>query len=84
MFRVYFSSRAKRSLDDVTDARIDEVLKMLVTDPVPAKSYDVKKLQGMHDAFRIRIGDVRIVYTIIWKSSTILVSRIEKRGNAYD
>ncbi len=49
-----------------------------------AKTFDVKKLEGLKDTFRIRLGKIRIVYTIIWKDKVILVSRIEKRGTAYD
>ncbi|MBS3054036.1 MAG: type II toxin-antitoxin system RelE/ParE family toxin [Candidatus Aenigmarchaeota archaeon] len=67
----------------MADARIDEILKTLIIDPVPAKSCDVKKLQGMQNTFRIRIGGVRIVYAIVWKSKTILVSRIERGGGMH-
>ncbi|MBI2971617.1 MAG: type II toxin-antitoxin system RelE/ParE family toxin [Candidatus Aenigmarchaeota archaeon] len=64
--------------------KIREILEYLKLDPVPAKVYDLKKLEGSKDSFRIRIGKMRILYTIIWKDKVILVSRIEKRGTVYD
>lgn len=84
MFRIEFSSKAKKEFDQLKDERIEEVLKVLVFDPVPAKRYDVKKLKGIKDTFRIRVGKFRVVYTIIWKDGTILVSRISFRESAYD
>ena len=84
MFAVELSRRAKKEFDAIYDKRIEEVLKYLEFDPVPAKRYDAKKLEGLKDTFRIRIGKIRIVYTIIWKDKIILVSRVEKRGTAYD
>ena len=84
MFAVELSRRAKKELDSINDTRVEDVLKYLVLDPVPAKNYDVRKLEGQKDTFRIRIGKIRIMYTIIWKDKVILVSRIEKRGTVYD
>lgn len=84
MFFVELSRRAEKELDEINGERIKEVLRHLEFDPVPAKFYDVRKLEGIKDSFRIRVGKIRILYTIIWKDKIILVSRIEKRGTAYD
>ncbi len=84
MFVVELSRRARKELDFIDDERIKEVLEHLKLDPVPAKFYDVRKLEGVKDSFRIRIGKIRILYTILWKDKVILVSRIKKRGTAYD
>ena len=82
MFIVELSRRAKKEFDEISDKRIAEALKILELDPVPAKLYDIRKLEGLKNTFRIRIGKIRIVYTIVWKDKVILVSRIEKRGMA--
>lgn len=84
MFRIEFSSKAKKSFDHLHDEKITEALKVLTLDPVPAERYDVKKLVGMKDAFRIRIGDTRIVYVVIWKDKVVLVSRIGSRESVYN
>jgi len=84
MFSVELSRRARKELDFLDDAKIREVLEYLKLDPVPAKIYDVRKMEGSNNSFRIRVGKIRILYTIIWHDKAILVSRIEKRGTAYD
>lgn len=85
MFRIEFSSRAKKEFDyNSSDKRVVEAIKLLSINPVPARRYDVKKLKGLEDTFRIRIGKIRIVYTIIWGDKVILVSRIGERESVYD
>lgn len=84
MFIVELSRRARKELNLLDDERIGKILEHLKLDPVPAKFYDVRKLEGSIDSFRIRVGKMRILYTIIWKDKVILVSRIEKRGTVYD
>ena len=84
MFRVEFSSRAKREFDRLNEKKVEDALKVLMIDPLPARCYDVKKLKGLSDTFRIRIGKIRIVYTIIWKDRIVLISRISSRENIYD
>jgi len=84
VFEIRLSSRAKKEFDKLKDKKIEEALKVLTSDPLPAKLYDVKKLKSLKDTFRIRIGKTRIVYTIIWKDKIILVSRIGLRESVYD
>jgi mRNA interferase RelE/StbE len=40
--------------------RIFELGQVLKVKPVPAQEYDVSKLAGVDDTYRIRIGDIRI------------------------
>jgi mRNA interferase RelE/StbE len=84
MFSIEFSSRAKKEYDKLKNKRIDKILKTLVLDPVPAKKFDVKKLRGIKDTFRIRLGSIRIVYTVIWSNNIIIVSRVSPRESVYD
>ncbi len=63
--------------------RILLVLEALSQNPAPAPEYDVKKLVGMHDAYRIRIGEIRIEYNVNWELKRISVFAIEFRGRAY-
>lgn len=42
-----------------------------------------KKLAGMDDLYRIRVGDYRIVYTIQDKKLLVLVVRIAHRKEVY-
>ena len=85
LFELTVSQRAKKSSKklDYQKHRIIELLLVLRENPVPAEQYDIKKLQGFKDTFRVRIGDVRIIYEVQWTKQTINVLVIERRETAY-
>lgn len=60
-----------------------ELLTRMQENPIPDESYDVAKIKGFTDTFRIRIGDVRVVYQVFWKEQKVRVAIIEFRGRAY-
>ncbi len=70
-------------MPDHYSRRVLLVLEVLSQNPTPAPEYDVKKLAGMHDAYRIRIGEIRIEYAVDWKSKRIGILGVEFRGRAY-
>ena len=55
-------------------------LRKLRKDPRPRQA---KKLSGLDELYRIRVGDYRIVYTIREKRLLILVVRIAHRKDVY-
>ncbi|MFA4957233.1 MAG: type II toxin-antitoxin system RelE/ParE family toxin [Candidatus Methanoperedens sp.] len=63
--------------------RLKEAMLVLKEDPVPIKSLDITKLKGEKNKYRIRKGEFRIVYEIIWEQKLILIHRIDYRGNVY-
>ncbi len=86
MFDIYFSNKSSKQYDSFEDKykkQIEDCLKTLILDPIPVKKYDLKKLSGAEDSFRIRIGKIRIVYVIYWKIKEILVAKIEFRETVY-
>lgn len=57
LFKVVVSNRARKSLRHLHtrySRRVLELLVLLQNDPVPAAVFDVKKLAGMRDTYRIR------------------------------
>jgi len=86
LFKVKVKRKAIKNLEQLPKdyrLRVLEVLDRLRTDPIPFRSYDVKKLKGFEDTFGIRLGNLRIVYTIVWSSRTIIVHFIGPRKHAY-
>jgi len=86
LFKVKVKRRAVRTLERLPKdyrLRVLEVLDKLRTNPLPFRDYDIKKLKGFEDTFRIRLGDIRIVYIIDWSSKMITVHFIGPRGRAY-
>ena len=79
VYRVRFRSRSVRkeldALDDDTYLRIVAVIYYLRENPRPA---GIKKLTG-HEAYRIRIGDYRVLYTVDDKLKEVRVEAVRKR-----
>ena len=86
MFEVIASQKARKAIKKLPEhykRRIIELLLILRENPVPAEYYDVKKLKGYTDTYRARIGDVRIIYEILWNLKRVHVLLIEPRESAY-
>ena len=67
MFTVILSNKASRKIKKIPQqylARIKELLITLRENPVPATIFDVAKIKGTKDTFRIRIGDIRIIVLV--------------------
>ena len=60
--------------------RVDRLLLGLADDPRPA---GCKKLKGYENLYRLRAGDLRIVYAIEEDRLIVLVVEIAPRGQAY-
>ena len=70
-------------MPDHYSRRVLLVLEVLSENPAPAPEYDIKKLAGMHDTYRIRMGEIRIEYKVDWESKRIGILAVEFRGRAY-
>ena len=67
MFEVYLSSQSLktlRRLDKRITERIKEFLSNLKTSPLPVREYDLKKISGAQDVYRVRLSSYRIIYKI--------------------
>ena len=86
MFQVIVFRRAEGALKRMPERYRRRVLGLLLTfreNPVPAENYDIKKLKGFVDTYRARIGDIRVIYEIAWRSKRVHVLLIEWRERAY-
>ena len=48
------------------------------------KKTDISKLRGYENIYRIRVGNLRIVYEVLWNERTILIHYIGPREKAYE
>jgi len=86
LFQVIISQRARKStkkLPEHLKRRIIELLLIFRENPVPAEYYDIKKLKGYTDTYRARIGDIRVIYEILWNLKRVHVLVVERRERAY-
>ncbi len=85
VYRVRFRSRSVRKeldgLDDETYLRIVAAIHRLRENPHPPS---MKKLTGQ-EAYRIRIGDYRVLYTVDDKAKEVRIEAMRKRDErTYD
>ena len=81
-YRVILSKSVQKELDRLPDDVVRRTLARLAqleTDPRPA---DVKKLKG-REAWRIRVGDYRVIYEIQDRRVQVLVITIGHRREIY-
>ena len=86
MFLVKIANKAAKSalrMPEFYRKRISELIETLKANPIPAELYDIEKLEGIDHAYRIRIGSIRILYSIIKEAELVEITRIEWRGRAY-
>lgn len=59
--------------------RVDARIRKLAVDP---RAFGAQKLAGL-DAYRVRVGDHRIVYRIDDRSRTVVITRVGHRRDIY-
>lgn len=76
MIILYEKNAAKHisSLDKATKQRIKKAIEAL-------PSGDVKKLQGYKTDYRLRVGNLRVLFSI--ETDTIIIKDVLPRGQAY-
>lgn len=82
MFEIYLGNNAYKSLKKLEQKigqKVKQALISLKISPLPIKDYDLKKIVGAEDIYRIRISNYRIIYAVDWKNKEINVIRISKR-----
>jgi len=86
MFNITIKRKALRKLAKLDEKRrktIKEIVLILKLDPIPFRKADVGKLKGYDNIYRIRVGDLRIVYEVLWAPRTIVIHYIGPREKAY-
>lgn len=84
MFTLRFSHQAHKFLEKQPENmrnRIRAALLELAKDPLANRQ--VKRLVGTDMLLRLRVGDVRVVFSIEQEELLILIIAIENRGDIY-
>jgi len=83
LYQLQLDGRAQKDLDRLcgnTLRRVLEALTALRENPRPPGCL---KLRGAEDAYRIRVGDYRVLYSVDDGAQTIMVWRVRHRREAY-
>jgi len=86
IFPAEFSTRADKyikKLNNVTKKRINLKIDSLEEDPFPK---EVERVQDYKEgkAFRVRVGDQRILFIVKYNPNKLIISKIDKRSRVYD
>ncbi len=85
-YRIVIQKKAVKVIQSLPGSylrKFSELLETLKLDPIPWKSFDVRRIKGIEDTYRVRIGDYRVVYFIDNASKTIHILKFDIRGNVY-
>jgi len=86
MFNIKIKRKALRTLaklDEKRKRKTKTVVLILKNDPIPFRRADICKLKGYENTYRIRVGNLRIVYEVSWVERTIVIHYIGSREKAY-
>jgi len=81
LLQVKFSKEAKKyvsKLDSISKLRLRKAFEKLSAEPPQG---DIKPMQGQDNIYRLRVGDLRALFTI--DNELILVTKIAPRGEVY-
>ncbi len=85
--KVILSNQAEKFLDDLHHdkyrKKLWEMIDHLELDPIPYKKYDLKKIEGTKNSYRLRKGDFRIIYAYDNETKTVHITSIDRRKRAY-
>ena len=71
-----------RALPESVKKKIGEIVDVLKNEAIPARRYDVKKIKGRKNIYRIRVGSYRMLYLLDENRITILL--VLHRSKAYE
>lgn len=86
MFTISFTNRSEKDiqkLDVSMNLRIKAKCEKLREDPFPS---EVERVEGYkHEkVFRVRVGDYRILYIVIFEVKHIIIVKVDKRSRIYN
>lgn len=85
MFRISITSKADREIKRIPKNILNKITKAIdsLKSTYYLDRYDVKKLKGLDNGYRIRIGDWRVLYYVNFENKEISIISILPRKNVY-
>ena len=82
-FRIEWKKSTRKDLRKLPSATVDKIIEAvesLAENPFP---HGVEKLSGSEHAYRIRLGDYRVVYEVVAESKLVEIQRVRHRKDVY-
>jgi len=74
----------KNSMDKKLKNRMKESIERLVDYPLILREFHVEKLEGIERAYRIRLGEYRVIFYVDKRQKTIYVTHAGRRESIYE
>jgi len=82
-YRVRFTKSAEKDLRRIEKSRVFSVMEKIEALSVNPRLEGTKKLVGSDAAYRLRVGDYRVIYTIDDGIKIVQIDRVRHRKDAY-
>ncbi len=86
MYKVVIHRKVAKELKTLQKAHLrkfSDFVETLKNNPVPWREFDIRKIEGSEDTYRVRIGDYRAIYYIDKSNKTIHILKLERRSRIY-
>lgn len=83
-YRVEFTTAAARQLKKLPRSARDRVLDAIAALEFDPRPHGAKKLVGEQTAWRVRVGDYRVIYDVLDAELLVTVVRAGHRRDIYD
>lgn len=83
-FQVELASQPRKFIKKLPSSELSRVIKKLdelSTDPIPKGARIVE--DRPEKTYRLRVGNIRILYTVFWDEELVLISAIDRRSKVY-
>lgn len=82
-YKVRFTKSAEKDLRRIEKSRVFSVMEKIEALSVNPRLEGTKKLVGSDAAYRLRVGDYRVIYTIDDGIKIVQIDRVRHRKDAY-
>ena len=85
-FKVFLHRKAEKSLYTLPKQVLKKVYDFfsdLERNPIPWRTWNIRKIKGEENTYRVRLNKHRIVYWINWKMKEIIILKVELRKKVY-
>ena len=83
-YSITFARSARRELEVLDSTVIPRILSKIESLAAQPRPHGSRKLTGEKHLWRIRIGDYRVIYSILDKERRIDITTVRHRREAYD
>ena len=85
-YKVLVHPKVSKEIKELPKAyrlKLSELVDTLSQNPIPFKKFDIRKLKGQKNRYRVRLGEFRLIYEVDKDEKLILILKIERRNRVY-